>query len=100
MLRSVLNLGLYELVLVFKFTDVESETSRQIDIYKNFVLEYGSKVMVKSHCRKVLAYQIKGFDLGIVLHLRFEADYHLIKELNTRIERDPLVIRCISRKLR
>ena len=56
--------------------------------------------MVKSHRRKVLAYQIKGFDLGIVLHLRFEADYHLIKELNTCIERDPLVIRCISRKLR
>ena len=41
-------LGLYELVLLFKFTTVEEETTERIDFYRDFIKDRGTQVMVKS----------------------------------------------------
>tara|TARA_B100000475_G_C14701600_1_gene189206 strand:- start:41 stop:364 length:324 start_codon:yes stop_codon:yes gene_type:complete len=93
-------LGLYELVLFFKFTAVEDVTKERINFYKNFIAERGSQVMVKNYGKKSLAYPIKGFELATSIQIVYLGNDTLIKQLDTEIQRDESILRSLTTKLR
>ena len=93
-------LGLYELVLLFKFTTVEEETTERIDFYRDFIKDRGTQVMVKSHGKKSLAYPIKGFETASFIQIVYLGNGELIKELNVELQRDEFVLRAITTKLK
>ena len=93
-------LGLYELVLFFKFTSVEDVTKERINFYKNFIAERGSQVMVKNYGKKSLAYPIKGFELATSIQIVYLGNDTLIKQLDTEIQRDESILRSLTTKLR
>ena len=45
-------LELYELILLLKFTSTEAETNEKIQLYKDFLTEKGSQVMVKNQGKR------------------------------------------------
>ena len=92
-------LELYELVLLLKFTTVEDTIKERIDFYRDFVQEKGSQVMVKNHGKKALAYPIKGFETATSIQLVYLGNDTLIRQLNTEIQRDTLVLRGLTTKL-
>ena len=92
-------LGLYELVLLMKFTTVEEVTRERIDFYKNFITEKGSQVMVKNHGKKSLAYPIKGYEIATSVQIVYLGNDNLIKQLNTEIQRDEFILRDLTTKL-
>jgi|TARA_B100000683_G_C12349836_1_gene498428 ribosomal protein S6 len=92
-------LGLYELVLLFKFTTVEEETTERIDFYRDFIKDRGTQVMVKSHGKKSLAYPIKGFENVTSVQIVYLGNDSLIKQVNTEIQRDEFVLRGLTTKL-
>jgi len=93
-------LGLYELVLFFKFTTVEEVTKERINFYKDFITERGSQVMVKNQGKKSLAYPIKGFEMATSVQIVYLGNDKLIKQINTEIQRDESILRSLTTKLR
>jgi len=92
-------LELYELILLLKFTSTEAETNEKIQLYKDFLTEKGSQVMVKNQGKRSLAYPIKGFDTATSVQLVYLGNGELIKQINTVIQRDETVLRAITTKL-
>ena len=92
-------LGLYELVLLLKFTTTEQETISKIENFRNFFTERGSQVMVKNHGKISLAYPIKGFDTATYIQLVYLGNGELIKQLNTQNQRDETILRAVTTKL-
>ena len=92
-------LELYELVLLLKFTTVEEETRERIDFYKDFIVEKGSQVMVKTHGKKSLAYPIKGFETATSVQIVYLGNNELIKQISTQMQRDEFVLRGVTTKL-
>jgi ribosomal protein S6 len=92
-------LELYELILLFKFTTLEKKTRERIDFYKNFIVEKGSQVMVKTHGKKSLAYPIKGLEEATSVQIVYLGNNHLIKQISTQIQRDEFILRGITTKL-
>ena len=92
-------LELYELILLLKFTSTEAETNEKIQLYKDFLTERGSQVMVKNQGKRSLAYPIKGFDTATSVQLVYLGNGELIKQINTVIQRDETVLRAITTKL-
>ena len=93
-------LGLYELVLFFKFTTVEEVTKERINFYKDFITKRGSQVMVKNQGKKSLAYPIKGFEMATSVQIVYLGNDKLIKQINTEIQRDESILRSLTTKLR
>ena len=92
-------LELYELVLLLKFTTVEEETRGRINFYKDFIVEKGSQVMVKTHGKKSLAYPIKGFETATSVQIVYLGNNDLIKQISTQMQRDEFVLRGVTTKL-
>lgn len=92
-------LGLYELVLLLKFTAVEEATRERVDFYRDFINDKGSQVMIKNHGKKSLAYPIKGFETATSIQIIYLGNDNLIKQLNTEIQRDTFVLRSLTTKL-
>ena len=92
-------LELYELVLLLKFTTVEETTKQKIDFYRNFLVEKGSKVMVKNNGKKSLAYPIKGFETATSVQIVYIGNDSVIRQVNTEIQRDEFILRGLTTKL-
>tara|TARA_B110000046_G_scaffold72747_1_gene80486 strand:- start:151 stop:468 length:318 start_codon:yes stop_codon:yes gene_type:complete len=92
-------LGMYELVLLFKYNSTEKTISEKIEFYKEFLTQKGSQVMAKNCGKKSLAYMIKGFDSAVSVQLVFLGNGNLLKLLNTEIQRDECVLRAVTTKL-
>jgi len=92
-------LDLYELILLLKYTVTEAETAEKIELYRDFLAEKGSQVMVKNHGKRSLAYPIKGFETATFVQLVYCGNGDLIKEINVEIQRDDAILRAITTKL-
>ena len=92
-------LDLYELILLLKYTVTEAETAEKIELYRDFLAEKGSQVMVKNHGKRSLAYPIKGFETATSLQIVYLGNDSLIKQINTEIQRDEFVLRGLTTKL-
>ena len=92
-------LELYELVLLFKLSPADGETSKRVEKYKQFLTEKGSQVMVKNHGKKSLAYPIKGFEMATSVQLVYLGNDSLIRQINTQIQRDDSILRGLTTKL-
>ena len=92
-------LELYELVLLFKLSLTDVETTERIERYKTFLTDKGSQVMVKNHGKRSLAYPIKGFETATYVQFAYLGNGDLIKQINTEIQRDEGVLRAITTKL-
>ena len=92
-------LELYELVMLLKFTATEEDTMRKIEFYRDFLIEKGSQVMVKTHGKVYLAYPIKGLDIATSVQIVYLGNGDLNKQLNTEIQRDESILRTITMKL-
>ena len=62
-------LHLYELFLLFKFTNVQATVQDKINFYKTLIKENGSQLMIKNNGKKSLAYPIKGFETATYVQL-------------------------------
>ena len=91
-------LELYELVLLMKLAS-EEEILNKIDGYRTFFTEKGSQAMIKNMGKKSLAYPIKGFETATSIQLVYLGNDTLIRQLNTEIQRDTLVLRGLTTKL-
>ena len=92
-------LELYELVLLLKYTTVGSTIQDRIDFYRDFLTDKGTQVMVKNHGKKSLAYPIKNFDSATPVQIVYLGNDELIRQINTEIQRDELVLRGLTTKL-
>ena len=92
-------LGLYELVLLMKFTTVDETTRERIDFYRDFITSKGSQIMVKNHGKKSLAYPIKGFDVATYVQIVYLGNDEIIKQVATELKRDDFVLRGLTSKL-
>ena len=91
-------LELYELILLVKFTSVDL-LAEKLERYKTFLTSKGSQLMVKNHGKISLAYNIKGFDTASYVQIVYLGNGELIKQLNTEIQRDELILRAVTTKL-
>ena len=92
-------LGMYELVLLFKYNSTEKTVAEKIEYYKEFLTQKGSQVMAKNCGKKSLAYMIKGFDSAVSVQLVFLGNGELLKSLNVEIQRDESILRAVTTKL-
>ena len=92
-------LELYELILFLQATSNEPEVNSRIEYYKEFLTQKGSRVIVKNQGRRSLAYPIKGFETANSVQFVYLGNGDLVKQLNTEIQRDTLVLRAITTKL-
>ena len=92
-------LELYELVLLLKFTSTEAEINARTQLYKNFLTERGSQVVVKNQGKRSLSYPIKDFETAYSIQIVSLNNRELIKLLNTELQRDEFLLRPITTKL-
>ena len=92
-------LKLYELVLLLKFTTAEEVTAERVNSYRDFIKEKGTQVMVKNHGKKSLAYPIKSFETATYVQIVYVGNDNLIRQINTKIQRDEFVLRSVTTKL-
>jgi small subunit ribosomal protein S6 len=92
-------LGLYELVLLLKFTTAEDSTREKIDFYKNFITAKSNQVMIKNNGKKSLAYPIKDFETATSIQIIYVGNDTLSRQINTEIQRDEFVLRGLTTKL-
>ena len=90
---------LYELILLFNFTLTEQELSEKLDLYRNFLTERGSQVLVKIHGTRSLAYPIKGFDTANYVQIIYLGNGALNQQINTELQRDESILRTVTTKL-
>ena len=99
MVSKLKEVELYELILLIKFTSTEEEIKEKIERYRNFLTEKGSRVMVKDHGKRSLAYPISGFTTASYIQFIYLGNGDLVKLLNTEIGRDEFILRAITTKL-
>ena len=92
-------LGLYELVLLLKFTTVEDTTRKKIDFYKNFITAKSNQVIVKNNGKKSLAYPKKDFETATSVQIIYVGNDNLSRQINTEIQRDEFILRSLTTKL-
>ena len=93
-------LELYELMLLMKVQVSEEETKAKVEYYRKFLSDKGSQVMVKFLGKRSLAYPIQGMELASSVQVIFLGNGDLIKLLNTEIQRDDVILRAITTKLK
>ena len=92
-------LHLYELFLLFKFTNVQATVQDKINFYKTLIKENGSQLMIKNNGKKSLAYPIKGFETATYVQLVYVGNEKLTKRTNIEVQRDESVLRGLTTKL-
>jgi len=92
-------LHLYELFLLFKFTNVQATVQDKINFYRTLIKENGSRLMIKNNGKKSLAYPIKGFETATYVQLVYVGNEKLTKRINIEIQRDESVLRGLTTKL-
>ena len=91
-------LELYESILLLKLSSAE-ELSERLERYRNFLTDRGSQVMVKNHGKISLAYSIKNLDTATSIQIVYLGNGELIKQLNTELQRDEVILRVVTTKL-
>jgi len=92
-------LHLYELFLLFKFTNVQATVQDKINFYMILIKENGSQLMIKNNGKKSLAYPIKGFETATYVQLVYVGNEKLTKRINIEVQRDESVLRGLTTKL-
>jgi ribosomal protein S6 len=93
------NLELYELILLLKSTSSSTQVSDRINFYRDFLSTRGSQVLVKNHGTRSLAYPIQGLETATNIQFVLLGNGDLLKQINTELQRDELVLRIMVNKL-
>ena len=92
-------LELYEILYLIKPGFTEQETTEKINVYKNFIINKGSKVMVQNRGKRQLSYPIQGFSTANYVQMFYLGNGGLVNSVNKEIQRDENVIRNITTKI-
>ena len=92
-------LELYEILYLIKPGFTEQETTEKINVYKNFIINKGSKVMVQNRGKRQLSYSIKGFETANYIQMFYLGNGDLVNSLNKEIQRDENILRHVTTKL-
>ena len=92
-------LELYEVLFLIHPNFTENDVAEKIQLYQNFLMGKGSKVMTQNQGRRILAYPINKFEAANFVQMVFLGNGQLIKNFNSTVRRDESILRHITTKL-
>jgi|TARA_B110000444_G_scaffold253045_1_gene283248 small subunit ribosomal protein S6 len=90
---------LYEIMYLLKPNFTDQELAKEIDLYKELLINEGSQVMVQNRGKRQLSYPIKGFETATYVQMLYLGNGELNKTLQRAIARDSSVLRHLTTKV-